>query len=148
MKKHFYPSYNFVLECRDIKVIISSYLGFPVDMMSMANECDHGEDFRGQPLLLQSWQRAEEVAGNTGLVGVAEELGVKVLVSLQGEVLALGDLLKCLVQAGYVRVGHAGHAVISELLDADGAITCQCKYNHPKHTKRGYQKAYRQHRLF
>ena len=43
-------------------------------------------------------QGAEQVAGEAALVGVAEELGVEVLVALQREVPALRDLVKCLVQ--------------------------------------------------
>ena len=104
---------------------MSSYPGFTVDKMSMTNKCDYGEGFEYQSLviiLLQSWQRAEQVACNTRLVRVAEELGVEVLVPRQSQVLALGDLAKCLVQALDVGVGHAGHAVVTKLLKTNRAI--------------------------
>ena len=74
-------------------------------------------------LLLQGWQRAEQVAGDTSLVRVAEELGVEVFVPLQSQVLTLGDLVKCLVQPLDVGIGHTGDAVITKLLDTNGAIS-------------------------
>ena len=114
MKKHFYPFYKFALcsseMSRSFNFIISWVYG---------KKCDYGVGFNEQSLLLQSWQRPEQVAGDTGLVRVSEELSVEVLVPLEGKVLALSDLVKCLVQALDVRVGHTGHAVVTEFLDTN-----------------------------
>ena len=68
-------------------------------------------------------QGSEQVTGHAALIGVAKELGVEVLISCQGEVLTLSDLVKCFVKNSNIRIGHAADTVIAELLNSNRAIT-------------------------
>ena len=52
---------------------------------------------------LESRQGAEEITGHTALIRVAQELSVEVLVSGQGQTLALSNLVKCFVQNVHLR---------------------------------------------
>ena len=62
------------------------------------SEYKHSTHFTCHSWSLESGQGAKETAGQAGLVRVAQELSVEVLVPRQGQALALSNLVKCLVQ--------------------------------------------------
>ena len=78
--------------------------------------------------LVQFLQGAEQVAGVGVLVGVADELGVELLVAVQGDaalllVVLVHQLVEGLVELADGLVGHPVHAVDPELVNADVAVT-------------------------
>merc|ERR1719361_1393565 len=72
---------------------------------------------------LESGQGAKETAGQAGLVRVAQELSVEVLVPRQGQALALSNLVKCLVQDVHIRVGHTTDTIVTVPLVLKSSVT-------------------------
>lgn len=78
--------------------------------------------------LIHFLKGAEEVNSVTALIGIANELGVKFLVTLQGNasfllIIGVHELFKGVVELLDALVGHPLDAVAPVLIDTDGAVT-------------------------